>query len=394
MEKGMPATAYIKDNRLPRILAGHPWIYQSDLLPLKNAPDDGAAVTVRSQGGSFVGKGFYNSKSSISIRLMTRDKNEELDEAWLRRRLEEAIDFRKKYCKPRECRRLVWSEADLLSGLIVDQYGDLLVIQTLSFAMDLRKEAIARILQQLLQPKTILERNDVASRKYEGLSESISVLAGQPPAPSPVRIGSAQFEVDWMRGHKTGTYLDQQDNWETVGSFCMGKSVLDCFTYEGGFAIHAALAGARCVQAVDISGDAVTRCRKNAELNKVSCEFITANVFDHLTRLVQEKKSFDIVILDPPSFTKSRDKLEDALRGYKQIHLKALKLLAPGGLLATFCCSHHVDAETFRAVALDAGFDTRKNLRLLATFTQPLDHPVLPAVPETEYLKGHLFQIA
>ena len=389
----MSLAAYIKDHRLPRILAGHPWVYQSDLLSLKKAPVDGDAVVVRSQSGSFVGKGFYNSKSSISIRLMTRDKNEELDEAWLRRRLEAAIDFRKNFCKPRASKRLVWSEADFLSGLIVDQYGDTLVIQTLSLAMDQRKGAIANILRDLLRPKSILERNDVASRRYEGLTELVALIDGDKPIPTPIRLGSAQFEVDCMRGHKTGTYLDQQDNWETVGSFCKGRSVLDCFTYEGGFAIHAALAGARSVQAVDISGDAVARCRKNAELNKVSCEFIQANVFDQLTKLVNDGKHFDVVILDPPSFTKTRDKLEDALRGYKQIHLKALKLLAPGGLLATFCCSHHVDAETFRAVALDAGFDTRKNIRLLATFAQPLDHPILPAVPETEYLKGHLFQI-
>lgn len=392
----MSSIAYIKENRLSRILAGHPWVYHSDLIPNKKIPADGEAITVRTQQGSFLGKGIFNSKSSISIRLMTRDKTEELDESWLKRRLEAAIHFRNAFCKPRASRRLVWSEADLLSGLIVDQYGDTIVLQTLSLAMDLRKDAIARILKDLLKPKTILERNDVASRKYEGLSEIVSVLdpkgGAQPPAAA-VRLGQANFEIDWVHGHKTGTYLDQQDNWESVAAFCKGKSVLDCFTYEGGFAIHAALAGASSIQAIDISEDAIARCRKNAAINHVTCEWITANVFDHLTRLVQENKSFDVVILDPPSFTKTRAKLDDALRGYKQIHLKALKLLQPGGLLATFCCSHHVDSETFRAVALDAGFDTRKTLRLLATFTQPLDHPILPAVPETEYLKGFLFQV-
>lgn len=388
----MSAIAYVKESRLPRILAGHPWVYRSDLLPLKKAPEDGEAIVIRSQTGNFIGKGFFNSRSEISVRLMTRDKNEELDDAWLRRKLEAAIAYRTEFGKPRESRRLVWSEADLVSGLIVDQYGKTLVMQTLSLAMDRRKAAIAGILNELLKPKTILERNDVASRKREGLPETISVLDGDKPQATAVTIGAARFEIDFLRGHKTGTYLDQQDNWESVAALCKGKSVLDCFTYEGGFAIHAALAGAGSVQAVDISEDAIARCRKNAELNKVDCEFVAANVFDHLSRLVEQRKTFDVVILDPPSFTKSRDKLADALRGYKQIHLKALKLLPPGGLLATFCCSHHVDAETFRAVALDAAYDTRKTLRLVATFTQPLDHPILPAVPETEYLKGHLFQ--
>jgi 23S rRNA (cytosine1962-C5)-methyltransferase len=374
-------------------LAGHPWVYRSDLLPLKKPPADGEVIVVRSQSGGFIAKGFFNSKSEISVRIMTRDKNEELDDAWLRRRLAAAIDFRKNFCKPRPARRLVWSEADLLSGLIVDQYGGTLVLQTLSLAMDRRKSAVAGILRELAGSECILERNDVPSRRHEGLTEIVSVLDGIKPAPSPVRLGSGFFGVDFMGGHKTGTYLDQQENWETVAALCKGKAILDCFTYEGGFAIHAALAGAASVQAVDISEEAIAAARSNAALNKVSCDFVQENVFDRLTQLVQEGKTFDVVILDPPSFTKTRDKLGDALRGYKQIHLKALRLLRPGGLLATFCCSHHVDSETFRAVALDAAFDTRKTLRLLATFSQPPDHPILPAVPETEYLKGHLFQV-
>jgi len=392
----MPPVAYLKEQSLPRILAGHPWIYRSDLFPLKTQPANGDAITVRGSKGFFVGKGFFNSKSTICIRLMTRDKNEQLDEAWLRSRISAAIEFRNQYGRPKPARRLVWSEADFLSGLIVDQYDDHLVIQTLSLAMDQRKDQIVNILRDLLKPQTIVERNDVPSRKYEGLPEQNSVLYPASPAHSlvpTVRLGSALFHVNLRYGHKTGTYLDQQENWETVAAFCKGKLVLDCFTYQGGFAIHAALGGAKSVEAIDISEEMIEQCRKNAELNKVQCRFTAANVFDRLTELVQKEARFDVVILDPPSFTKTREKLGEALRGYKQIHLKALKLLNPGGLLATFCCSHHVDSETFRAVTLDAAFDTHKNLRLVRNLTQPPDHPVLPAVPETEYLKGYLLQV-
>ncbi|MBV9463558.1 MAG: class I SAM-dependent rRNA methyltransferase [Verrucomicrobiae bacterium] len=390
----MAAIAYVKTSRLGRILAGHPWVYASDLLPLKKSPADGETVVVRAQEGFFVGKGVFNSRSEIRVRILSRNKDDELDDAWLRKRLQAALDFRNRYWK-RPARRLVWSEADGLSGLVVDQYGDWIVAQVAGLAFENRRDALASALRDLTNAHGVLLRHDGVSRKKEGLAEGgpVQLLCGQDvPDRLDVKLGSAIFHVDLREGHKTGMYLDQQENWQAVGGFCGGRRVLDCFSYQGGFAIHAALAGAKEVHGVDISEESVAQAKANAEVNKAACSFTVANVFDHLTEFVGRGEIYDLVILDPPSFTRSRDKLQEALRGYKQIHLQALRLLAPGGLLATFCCSHHVDAETFRAVALDAAFDRRRTLRLLRSFGQPIDHPIVPAIPETEYLKGFLFE--
>ena len=250
------------------------------------------------------------------------------------------------------------------------------------------------LLKEIEQPSAIVERNDVSSRAFEGLPLQKGFLFGEPNPVRAIGMGEAKFEVDLLQGQKTGAYLDQIANQQLVGRLARGRRVLDCFTYQGGFALHAALAGAAHVEAWDVSEDAVRACRRNAELNGASqVVWKTANVFDELKTIQRANRGFDLIILDPPSFTRSREKLQDALRGYKEIHLRALQLLAPGGLLATFCCSHHVDAETFRAVILDAAFDAHKLLRLRQILSQSPDHPIIPAIPETEYLKGFLFQI-
>ncbi|MDD2708827.1 MAG: class I SAM-dependent rRNA methyltransferase [Verrucomicrobiae bacterium] len=389
------SVAFLKDQCLGRLLAGHPWIYASDLLRIEKPPVDGGEITIRNAKGGYIGSGLYNSQSQIPIRVFTRSK-EHLDDQFFSRQLRAAIDYRKNLhggTLPGAC-RLVWSEADGLPGLIVDRYGETLVAQFLTLPLDQRKELIASLLAAELKPVRIVERSDVPSRTLEGLPLSKGILSGLRPVPSTARMGNIQVEIDFLEGQKTGSYLDQIENQQTVARFAKGRQTLDCFTYHGGFALHAAKAGAKAVEAWDISEPAIVCCRRNAALNRLSgIEWKTVNVFDELRNRQKNQARFDLIILDPPSFTKSRNRLHEALRGYKEIHLRALQLLRPGGLLASFCCSHHVDAESFRATILDAAFDARRILRLRHTFQQAPDHPILPAIPETEYLKGFLFEV-
>jgi len=390
----MMAVAFLKDQSLGRILAGHPWVYTKDILKVEKAPEDGGEIVVRRQDGGYVATGFYNSKSRIPVRIFSRAK-EHLDDALLARRIQEAHALRQKWCgdKLPEAYRAIWSEADFLPGLIVDRYGDATVFQTLTLGMEQRKKEIVRSLRDLFSPTTLIERNDVGSREYEGLTQTKQLLFGEASVKSVV-MGKVRMEIDLVEGQKTGSYLDQIANHVAVGEISRGRRVLDCFTYHGGFALHAAKAGAASVEAWDISEPAIEACRRNSKLNDLpSIQWKAVNVFDELNARQKSHAPYDLIVLDPPSFTRSRAKLDDALRGYKEIHLRALKLLPPGGLLATFCCSHHVDAETFRAVVLDAAFDARKMLRWRRAYFQSWDHPVLPAIPETEYLKGFLFEV-
>ena len=389
--------AFLKERCLGRIFAGHPWVYESDIQRFDKPPADGGEIIARTVTGGFISAGFYNSKSKIPIRLYSRTKGEKLDEAFFRSRLKAAMALRLQVSGLSACPstfRVVWSEADFLPGLIVDRYEDAWVIQTLTLAMDQRKDMIVSLLQELFGAKAIVERNDVPSREHEGLPLKKGWLVGTGDSKRVVTLGRGRFEVDLLAGQKTGEYLDQVANQMAVGALTNGRKVLDCFSYHGGFAIQAALNGAASVHAVDISEDAVAIGRRNAELNGLAqVTWKAANVFDDLNARVKAGEAFDVVVLDPPSFTKSRARLEEALRGYKEINLRAFKLLPPGGLLATFGCSHHVDVETFRAVVLDAAFDAHKILRLRGVFGQPADHPVIPAIPETEYLKGFLFEV-
>lgn len=388
------SVAFLKDRCLSRILAGHPWVYAADILRVEKAPKDGDEIMVRTATGGYVGRGFYNATSRIPIRIVSRSKNS-LNEAFFLKRLQDAIALRRGASSvlPEAC-RLVWSEADFLPGLVVDSYGEQLVIQTLTLAMEQRLEMLTGLLRELLPIKGILERNDASSRIFEGLPLRKGSLWGEVKAREWVRMGEVCMEMDLLSGQKTGSYLDQIEHHHRVGVLGKGRRVLDCFTYQGGFALHAAKSGAQSVEAVDISDDAVVSGRRNAEINGLeNIRWKTANVFDDLNSRQRAGEEWDMIILDPPSFTKSRSKLEDALRGYKEIHLRALKLLKPGGLLATFCCSHHVEATVFRAIVLDAAFDARRILRLREVFHQPPDHPIIPAIPETEYLKGFLFEV-
>ncbi len=404
-------TLYVKPGEADRILAGHPWIYESSVLRHTRDPVDGDAVQVKDHRRRFLGVGFYNSKSRIRVRVLGLERRE-LDDQFFEGRLNEAIAHRRRFLPEATSFRVVNAEGDRLSGLIIDKYEDVLVIQTSSLAMDRRKPLFVRLLQKLLSPRAILERNDMGSRRFEGLPEASGLLAGElsesEQAALPVRLNGLEFEVNLQAGHKTGLYLDQQTNHQLVAGLVPGlprtATVLDAFSFIGGFGLHAARAGAASVVGIDQSEEATRVAQRLAETNGLAnrCTFETANVFDwlrtHTAAATPQTEtppapSFDMVILDPPSFTRNRAAVPDALRGYKEIHLRGLKLLRPGGILATFCCSHHVDARTFETVIQDAARDARCLLRRIAIYQQSADHPILPAIPESEYLKGFAFEL-
>ena len=376
-----------------RIFHGHEWVYATEIKKSFGDPQPGDVVTLKDFRDRPLGSAIYNPLSQIIARRFSR-RRQDLDADFFMRRIRQAIDYRQRLGIDATLCRLVWSESDGIPGLIVDRYGAHLSVQTLTLAMDQRKDMIVSLLQELFGAKAIVERNDVPSREHEGLPLKKGWLVGTGDSKRVVTLGRGRFEVDLLAGQKTGEYLEQDAKQMAVGALTNGRKVLDCFSYHGGFAIQAALNGAASVHAVDISEDAVAIGRRNAELNGLAqVTWKAANVFDDLNARVKAGEAFDVVVLDPPSFTKSRARLEEALRGYKEINLRAFKLLPPGGLLATFGCSHHVDVETFRAVVLDAAFDAHKILRLRGVFGQPADHPVIPAIPETEYLKGFLFEV-
>jgi len=416
-------TVYVKPGEADRLVAGHPWLYENAVLRVTAEVPDGALVQVKDHRRRFLGVGFYHSRSKIRVRLLSHERVT-VDTAFFEERIRAALEVRRRHMPEASSFRVVHAEADFLSGLIVDKYEDVLVLQISALGMEQRKGQIVEALQRVLAPQAILERSDAAARKFEGLPVVESVLAGSWPAPRErtaaaraeadpakdqpdrsallrVQISGLTFEVDLWTGHKTGLYLDQQRNYLQVAQWARGARVLDAFCFLGGFGLHAARAGAVQVHLLDQSQEAVQAALRNAALNGLAdrCTGEAVNVFDWLKARTQAPPherpvpQFDLIVLDPPSFTRTRASVPDALRGYKEIHVRALKLLRPGGVLATFCCSHHVDGRTFLDVILAAAYDTRKILRRIATFTQGPDHPVIPMIPETEYLKGYAFEL-
>jgi 23S rRNA (cytosine1962-C5)-methyltransferase len=394
-------TVVLRPGEADRAIAGHPWIYEGSIAKLVQPVADGDVVQVKDPRQRFIGVGLYNSKSKIRVRLLSPERIE-IDQNFFETSIRAAHALRQKHLPGASSFRVVNAESDFLSGLIVDKYEDVLVLQTSSLGMDQRKPSILRVLQSVFAPRAILERNEMASRKFEGLPDANGVLQGEFAGPIEIRLNGLKFSVNLLGGHKTGYYLDQQVNYRQVAQLAKGAQVLDCFTFLGGFALHAAAAGAAHVHGIDQSEEAVQAAAANASANGLAdrCSFEAGNVFDWLkakTATGPHEKvipRFDLIVLDPPSFTRNRASIPDALRGYKEIHLRALKLLKPGGTLATFCCSHHIDAVTFQDVILAAAYDARKILRRVATYTQSPDHPVIPAIPETEYLKGYAFELA
>jgi 23S rRNA (cytosine1962-C5)-methyltransferase len=381
-----------------RAVAGHPWIYHGSVLRLTAPAADGAVVQVKDHRQRFWGTGFYNSKSKINVRVLATDRVP-IDQTFFEQRIRAALALRQKHLPHASSFRVVNAESDFLSGLIVDKYEDVLVIQTSALGMDLRKAEIVGVLQKMFSPRAILERNDISSRKFEGLADANGVLAGEFSGELTVNLNGLKFRTNLLAGHKTGPYLDQQANYLGVAEMAKGGQVLDCFSFLGGFALHAARAGAAHVHAIDQSAEATAAAARNAADNGLAaqCSFETSNVFDWLKAQTAARRTksshVSIVVLDPPSFTRNRAAVPDALRGYKEIHLRALKLLKTGGTLATFCSSHHVDAQMFQEVIMAAAIDARCLLRRVAIYTQSPDHPILPVIPETEYLKGFAFEV-
>jgi 23S rRNA (cytosine1962-C5)-methyltransferase len=398
-------TVILKPGEADRIVAGHPWVYHSSIMRMTAQAGDGELVQVKDHRQRLLGMGFYNSKSKIAVRVLSSERVE-INEEFFATRIRAALAVRQRHMPTATSFRVVNAESDFLSGLIVDKYESALAVQISSLGMEKRKPMIVAALQKIFSPYAIVERSDVASRKFEGMAEANGVLAGSlGDAPAlDVNLNGLKFQTDLMGGHKTGLYLDQQTSYQAVAQLVpQGGSaqVLDCFSFLGGFGLHAARAGAAQVHMLDQSEEAVAASLRNAKSNGLAdkCTAEAINVFDWLKAATAVKPHerviprYDMIILDPPSFTRNRASVPDALRGYKEIHLRALKLLKPGGTLATFCCSHHVNAQLFQDTVLSAAFDTRRVLRRVATYSQSPDHPVIPMIPETEYLKGFAFEV-
>ena len=386
---------------------GHPWIYEGEVIRQEGDCENGGLMDAVSEKGKYLGTGFFSKYSKIRLRLLSRNANDRFDAAFWQRRLQYAWDYRKTVMQDDiSCCRIIFGEADGFPGLTVDRFSDLLVTQTLSVGMERVKDIIFPALVELLRQdgqeiRGIFERNDVAIRELEGMAQNKGwyVLPGETPPESPVteiRENGVYYAVDVENGQKTGFFLDQKYNRLAVARLAKGKRVLDCFTHTGSFALNAALGGAAHVTAVDVSASAIEMARQNARRNGLEdrMDFITADVFDLLPELAaQGKAPYDFIILDPPAFTKSRKTVDSAQRGYKEINLRALKLLPRGGYFATASCSHFMPSELFvkmlRSAALDAGVE----LRQIEARQQAPDHPILWNVPETDYLKFYIFQV-
>ncbi len=387
------------------VIQGHPWVYDGELVSFEGRPYDGEIVDVLSSKGRYLGSGFYNDNSKIKIRLISTNINDKFDEAFFERRIRYAWDYRKTVMgRDIECCRVIFGEADGFPGLTVDRFGDILVTQTLSLGIEQRKNIIFPLLYKVLTEdgaviRGIFERNDVSIRELEGMVQNkgfFPVEGKELPESTVTEIteNGIRYHVDFENGQKTGFFLDQKYNRLAVAKLAKGRRVLDCFTHTGSFALNAARGGADHVCAVDISEDAVEMAKSNAALNGLEdrMSFRAANVFDLLPE-ISKSEGYDFIILDPPAFTKSRSTVDSAMRGYKEINLRAMRLLPRGGYLATCSCSHFMKDELFRSMLKSAAFDAHVSLRQIEARQQAPDHPILWNVPETDYLKFYIFQV-
>lgn len=372
-----------------RILHGHDWVYASEVLKTFGSPVDGDVVSIKDGRDHMLGVGIFNSRSQIVVRRYSR-RRQDLDADFFRRRISQALEYRQRTgCRPDLC-RIVWSESDGLPGVVADRYGPVVVLQTLTVGMDRHKETIAQTIVEITGVSCVVERNDAPVRVSEGLPLVTGVLSGSCTKQIEIDSNGVTYIVDPLGGHKTGLYLDQLASHRIIASMCAGLSVLDCFSNQGGFALACAKSGASHVTAVESGAESVVRLRGNAARNNLSVEVRQADVFDFLRR--PDRPEYDIVVLDPPSFAKGRGKVAEALKGYRDLHARAAGLVAKNGILATFCCSHHVASHEFEE-AVSAGLnDAKRNMRLTQRIGQPPDHPVVLGLPETEYLKGLVLQ--
>jgi 23S rRNA (cytosine1962-C5)-methyltransferase len=371
-----------------RLRSGHPWIYRSDIKEVSAGAGD--RVLVRSaRGGRPLGSAFYSDRSQIALRMLTRG-DAPADDATMRRRIENAIAFRQTLAIDATAFRLVHGEADLLPSIVVDRYGEYLVVQTLSQGAQAALQLVVSVLQDVVAPKGILARNDPKTRLLEGLPQTVEVLAGDVPDAIDVVENGVRYVVDVRRGQKTGLFLDQRENRAAAAQYARGR-LLDCFTYQGGFALALA-PKCREVVAFDISEDAVSRVRQNAVRNGVTLDVRAGNVFDELRGLERLGERFDTIVLDPPAFAKNKAAITGARAGYKEINLRALKLLNPGGTLVTCSCSYNVNEALFAEIVYEAAVDAQVNVTVMEKRMQGRDHPVLLGVPETYYLKCFLLR--
>ncbi len=378
----------LRPNVRPRALQGHPWVFTNEVEAPLAAEFDGEVVECRDRTGRFIGTGIHNSRSQIVWRRLSRDRVV-LDADYLRGALTRAIARR----APEAARRLVWSESDDLPGVVVDQFEDTVVVQLQTLAMERRAALIGDLLAELLRPAEVIFRNDASIRRLEGLPLEVRTRSGRPWEARWVRIGGLEYWLDLQAGQQTGFYLDQRFQHAAVARHCAGARVLDAFCNQGAFALQAARAGALEVLGLDSAEDAVAAARRNAERNGLKAEFQAANVFDWFNDPARGiEPLWDVIILDPPPFAKSRSALEGALRGYKEINLRAVKRLVPGGILATYTCSHHMQDAELRHVLAEVAADSRRRLRVVEWAHQPVDHPVLATMPESEYLRGYLLR--
>ena len=405
-ERGYPLCT-ITPKAEAAILRGHPWVYDAEILSLDGEPDNGAVVDVVSRKGRYLGTGFYSEHSKIRVRLLSRNTNDRFDEAFWRRKLQWAWEYRKSVMSPEDldaC-RIIFGEADAFPGLTVDKFHDLLSVQVLSVGMECIQNLLLPALVELLRSdgqniRGVYLRNDVALREKEGLPQNkgwfpLPGEASPDSAVTEITENGVRYLVDVENGQKTGFFLDQKYNRLAVARLARGRTVLDCFTHTGSFALNAARGGAKHVTAVDVSESAVEMARANAVRNGLDAVMTctAVNVFDLLPQLERESSPYDLIILDPPAFTKSRKTVDNAMAGYREINYRAMRLLPRGGLLATCSCSHFATEERFTAMLREAARDAGVQLRQIEARQQSCDHPILWGVPETSYLKFYLFQV-
>ncbi len=385
---------FLKKGIRKRVENGHPWVYKNEVDRIDGEYCMGDIVEVYNPKGQFLGRGYINPKSQILVRIMTRNKSEEIDIEFFHNRLLRAWQYRQKMVDTSSC-RIVFGEADELPGLIVDKFNDYLVIQTLTYGIDQYKEWIVDLLEEMIHPKGIYERNDQQVRELEGLPMQKGFLKGDFDPYTIINENGIRMGIDIAEGQKTGYFLDQRENRYAIRNIVKDASVLDCFTHTASFALHAVHFGAKHVTAVDISEHAITTAKKNAALNngEDKIDFVCANAFDLLREYEKEGKQYDVVILDPPAFTKSAKNIKSASKGYKEINLRGMKLTKPGGFLVTASCSHYMYPDVFRKVLYEAAKDAHKTIREVEYRTQAKDHPYLWNYEESLYLKFFILQV-
>ena len=403
------AKVTITDKGARFLREGHVWVYADEITSDQSGLENGAIVDVYSQKDKYLGSGFYNGHSKIRVRIVSKNANDRFDEAFWERKLRWALEYRRTVMEGEDfsCCRLIFGEADAFPGFTVDRFGSILVTQVLSLGIEVRKDMLYRLLVRILRDElgekidAIYERCDVAIRELEGMKQYTAFWAGEGLATdlngkTEIVENGVRYEVDYINGQKTGFFLDQKYNRRAIRTVARGKRVLDCFTHTGSFALNAAQGGAAHVTAVDISADAVAMAKANAERNGLldRMDFLCTDVFDLLTDMGKGGKcDYDFIILDPPAFTKSRETVRNAIKGYKEINQRAMRLLPRGGYLATCSCSHFMTEELFCKMLHDAAADAGVGLRQIEARQQSSDHPILWNVPETNYLKFYIFQI-